>query len=167
MFAVLKASTDKLGPAAIASLGEHAGTFLEFCGFDGNDPVEGRNAGLRPLPARIPGCWTDLAACFDLCDGGNFHARTLLAYRRMLDAYKPLSKAKAERRGFSPDQYLFNADELAAVARAAIHPDNRQGRRGGEGGAEDRADGSGTDSRVRRWPGGRRGCPRRGRHHLH
>ena len=44
----------------------------------------------------------------------------------MLEAYKPLFKAKTGR-GFSPEHYLLNADELAAVARTAIHPDNRQG----------------------------------------
>ncbi len=71
--------------------------------------------------------WTDLATYFDQNDGGNSHRRTLPAYRRMLEVYEPLFKAKAEGRGFGPDQYLFSADELAAVARAAIHPDNRQG----------------------------------------
>ena len=44
----------------------------------------------------------------------------------MLEAYKPLFKAKTGC-GFSPEHYLLNADELAAVARTAIHPDNRQG----------------------------------------
>ena len=126
MFRILKASTDSLGPAAVASLGKHAGMFLAFHGFDANDPVEGRMLGYARYLLETDR-WTDLAAYFDQNDGGNSHRRTLPTYRRMLEVYEPLFKAKAEGRGFGPDQYLFSADELAAVARAAIHPDNRQG----------------------------------------
>jgi uncharacterized protein len=127
MFRVLKVSTDKLGPAAVDGLGEHAGLLLTFCGFDASDPVEGRMLGYaRHLLATDR--WTDLAAYFDQRhDRGNSHRRTLPQYRRMLETYEPLFKAKAEGRGLTPDQYLFSVDELAAVARAAIHPDNRQG----------------------------------------
>jgi uncharacterized protein len=127
MFRILKASTDRLGPAAVASLGEHAGTFLAFDGFDVSDPVEGRMLGYARYLLETDR-WTDLAVYFDdKHERGNSHRRTLPAYRRMLEAYEPLLKAKTEGRGFGPDQYLFSADELAAVARAAIHPDNRQG----------------------------------------
>jgi uncharacterized protein YfbU (UPF0304 family) len=126
MFRILKASTDKLGSAAVASFGKHAGTPLAFHGFDANDPVEGRMLGYARYLLETDR-WTDLAAYFDQNDGGNSHRRTLPAYRRMLEAYEPLFRAKTEGRGFGPDQYLFSADELAAVARAAIHPDNRQG----------------------------------------
>jgi hypothetical protein len=45
----------------------------------------------------------------------------------MLEVYKPLSQAKMSERGFGHKQYLFNADELAAVAEAAVHPDHRRG----------------------------------------
>jgi len=127
MFRILKASTDKLGPAAVASLGKHAGTLLAFRGFDLNDPAEGRMLGYVRYLLETDR-WTDLAAYFDdKHEGGNSHRRTLPTYRRMLEAYESLSEAKTEGRGFGPDQYLFSPDELAAVARAAIHPDNRQG----------------------------------------
>ena len=127
MFRILKASTDKLGSAAVDGLGKHAGALPAFRGFDANDPVEGRMLGYaRHLLATDR--WTDLAAYFDpQHDGGNSHRRTLPTYRRILEAYEPLFKAKTEGRGFDPDQYLFSAGELAAVARAAIHPDSRQG----------------------------------------
>ncbi len=127
MFRILKASTDKLDPAAVASLGEHAGTLLAFHGFDANDPVEGRMLRYARYLLETDR-WTDLAEHFDdKHERGNSHRRTLPTHRRMLEAYEPLFKAKTEGRGFGPDQYLFSADELAAVARAAIHPDNRQG----------------------------------------
>jgi uncharacterized protein len=127
MFRILEASTDRLGPAAIDGLGMHAGALLAFRGFDANDPVEGRMLGYaRHLLGTDR--WTDLAVYFDKQhDGGNSHRRTLPTYRRMLETYEPLFKAKTEGRGLDPDQYLFNPDELAAVARAAIYPDNRQG----------------------------------------
>lgn len=125
MFSILNSSTDKLGPAAVASLGQHAGTLLAFHGFDASDPVEGRMLGYARYLLETDR-WTNLAADFDQNDGGNSHRRTLPTYRRMLEAYEPLFKAKAKGRGFGPDQYLFSADELATVARAGIHPDNRQ-----------------------------------------
>ena len=127
MFRILKVSTEKLGPAAVVGLGKHAGTLLTFHGFDVNDRVEGRMLGYARYLLETDR-WTDLAEYFDdKHEGGNSHRRTLPAYRRMLEAYEPLFRAKTEGRGFGPDQYLFSADELAAVARAAIHPDNRQG----------------------------------------
>jgi hypothetical protein len=42
MFRILKASTDRLGPAAVTSLGKHVGKLLASHGFDSNDLVEGR-----------------------------------------------------------------------------------------------------------------------------
>lgn len=126
MFRILKASTDRLGPAAVTSLGKHAGALLAFHGFDANDRVEGRMRSYARYLLETDR-WTDLATDFEQNDGGNSHRRTLPTYRRMLEAYEPLFNAKTEGRGFGPDQCLFNADELAAVARAAIHPDNRQG----------------------------------------
>jgi uncharacterized protein len=124
MFRILKASAAKVGPAIIAGIGEQAGAFLEFRGFDGNDSLEGRMLGYARYLLETDR-WTDLAEDLARHDGGNSHSRTLPSYQRMLGVYEPLFKAKSEGRGFSSDQYLFSADELAAVARAAIHPDNR------------------------------------------
>jgi uncharacterized protein YfbU (UPF0304 family) len=127
MFLILRASTDRLDAVGIASLGNHAEALLAFCGFDLNDPLEGRMLGYARFLLETDR-WTDLAEYFDdKHERGNSHGRTLPTYRRMLEAYEPLFNAKTEDRGHGPDQYLFSADELAAVARAAIHPDNRRG----------------------------------------
>ena len=124
MFSVLGPSVDKLDPADVASLGHDAVALLAFRGFDGNDSIEGRMLGYAKYLLATDR-WTNLADYFDRNDSGNSHWRNLPTYRRILEAYKPLIKAKTEGRGFSPEHYLLNADELAAVARAAIHPDNR------------------------------------------
>ncbi len=125
MFRVIRASVNKLGAGVVASL-EYA-TFLELAGFDANDPLEGRLLYYaRHLLATDR--WTDLADYFDDAhEGGNSHHQALPAYRRMLEVYEPLLKAKASGRGLGPDHFLFSADELAAIARAAVHPDNRRG----------------------------------------
>jgi len=44
----------------------------------------------------------------------------------MLEVYEPLFKAKASGRGLGPDHFLLSAYELAAIAGAALHPDNRR-----------------------------------------
>ena len=59
-------------------------------------------------------------------ESGNSHMRTVPIYGRMLEVYKPMLKAQTDERGLGPKQYLFDADELAAVAQAAVHPDHRQ-----------------------------------------
>jgi uncharacterized protein len=125
MFRVIRASVNRLGPESIECL-EHA-AFLEFAGFDANDPLEGRLLYYtRHLLATDR--WTDLAVYFDDAhDGGNSHRQVLPAYRRMLEVYEPLFKAKASGRGLGRDHFLFSADELTAIARAAVHPDNRRG----------------------------------------
>jgi uncharacterized protein YfbU (UPF0304 family) len=127
MFQILKASMDELGPAAVTALDEHAEAFLTFGGFDLNDPFESRLLGYaRYLLATDR--WTDMALYFDdKHERGNSHMRTVPIYRRMLEVYTPLVKAKMNERGFNPKQYLFGADELAAVVVAAVHPDHRQG----------------------------------------
>lgn len=127
MFCVLKASVEELGPDVVARLGEHAEAFLTFRGFDLNDSFESRLLGYaRYLFATDR--WTDLALYFDdKHERGNSHMRTVPIYRRMLEVYKPLYKAKTDGRGFGPKQHLFGADELAEVVRAAIHPEHRQG----------------------------------------
>jgi uncharacterized protein len=125
MFRVIRASVNKLGSGAVAGL-EHA-AFLEFAGFDASDPLEGRLLYYaRHLLATDR--WTDLADYFDDAhEGGNSHHQALPSYRRMLEVYEPLFKAKASGRGLGPDHFLFSADELAAIAGAAVHPDNRRG----------------------------------------
>ena len=71
--------------------------------------------------------WTDLADYFDAAhDGGNSHHQALPPYRRMLEAYEPLFKARTSGRGLGPDHFLFSADELDAIAGAAVHPENRR-----------------------------------------
>jgi uncharacterized protein len=126
MFRILKASMDELGPDGVADLHEHAGMLLTFRGFDLNDPFESRLLRYaRYLLATDR--WTDLARHFDNeHECGNSHRRTVPIYRRMLEVYEPLLKAKADERGLGPKQYLLVADELAAVAQAAVHPDHRQ-----------------------------------------
>jgi uncharacterized protein YfbU (UPF0304 family) len=127
MFLNLKASMDELGPDAVADLGEHAEAFLTFGGFDLNDLFEGRLLGYTRY-LLVTDRWTDLALHFDdKHERGNSHMPTVPTYRRMLEVYKPLLQAKTNDRGFGPKQYLFNADELAAVAQAAVHPDHRRG----------------------------------------
>ena len=124
MFRIIRASVNKLGSEAVAGL-EHA-PFLEFAGLDANDPLESRLLYYaRHLLATDR--WTDLADYFnDAHDGGNSHHQALPSYRRMLEVYDPLFKAKASSRGLGPDHFLFSADELAVIAGAAIHPDNRR-----------------------------------------
>jgi hypothetical protein len=61
----------------------------------------------------------------DKHERGNSHSRTVPVYRRMLEVYKPL-EAKTNERGFDPNQCLFGAEQLAAVAQAAVHPDHRR-----------------------------------------
>jgi len=120
MFRVIKASVNRLSPGAVASL-EHAG-LLEFAGFDANDPLEGRLLYYARHLLETDR-WTDLAEYFDDAhDGGNSHHQALPSYRRMLEAYEPLFKAKAGGRGLGPDHFLFSAHELATIARAAVHP---------------------------------------------
>ena len=127
MFSLLGSSVDKLGSAAGDRLGQDAMALLAFRGFDLNDPLEGAMLGYaRYLLAT--GRWTSLAGYFDKHDGGDSHRRNLPAYQRMLEVYQPLFKAKAGR-GFTPEHYLLDSDELAQVAQAAVHPDNRQGTR--------------------------------------
>lgn len=118
MFRVVKASADRLDPGVLAGL-EHA-AYLEFRGFDLNDPLEARLLYYaRYLLATDR--WTDLAEYFDRAhEDGNSHHRTPLSYQRMLKAYEPLFKARV--RG---TDLMFSPDELEAVASAAIHPDNR------------------------------------------
>lgn len=125
MFRVVRASVNRLDSGAIVGL-DHA-VFLEFAGFDANDPLEGRLlCYARHLLATDR--WTDLADYFDAAhDGGNSHHQALPSYRRMLEVYEPLVKAKASGRGLGPDHFLFSAGELAAIASAAIHQENRQG----------------------------------------
>ena len=97
MFRVIRASVNRLGPSAVAGL-EHTG-LLEFAGFDANDPLEGRllNYARHLLETDR---WTDLANYFDDAhDGGNSHHQALPSYRRMLEAYEPLFKAKAKAAG--------------------------------------------------------------------
>jgi uncharacterized protein YfbU (UPF0304 family) len=120
MFRVIRASVNRLGPGAVAGL-EHAG-LLEFAGFDANDPLEGRLLYYARHLLETDR-WTDLADYFDHAhDGGNSHHQVLPSYRRMLEAYEPLFKAKARGRGLGPDHFLFSAGELAAIASAAVHP---------------------------------------------
>ncbi len=125
MFTVLGSSLDKLDPAGLASLGEDAVARLAFSGFDGNDALESRMLAYAKYLIETDR-WTNLAGHFEQNDGGNSHWRTLSAYQRMLEAYTPLYEAKVKR-GFGPDHHLLDAGELAQVARAAIHPANRQG----------------------------------------
>lgn len=68
---------------------------------------------------------TNLAGYFEGNTGGNSHWRTLPTYQRMLEVDTPLYMAKVKR-GFGPDHHLLDAGELAQVARAAVHPANRQ-----------------------------------------
>jgi uncharacterized protein len=124
MFRVIRASVNKLGSEAIAGV-VHA-PFLEFAGFDANDPLEGRLPSYTHYLLATDR-WTDLADYFDHAhDGGNSHHQVLPSYRRMLEVYEPLFKAKASGRGLGPDHFLFSADELAAIAGAAVHPGNRR-----------------------------------------
>jgi hypothetical protein len=125
MVRVIRASVNRLAPESLAGL-EHA-ALLEFAGFDANDPLEGRLLYYaRHLLATDR--WTDLADYFDDAhDGGNCHHQALPSYRRMLEVYEPLFKARASGRGLGPDHFLFSADELDAIARAAVHPENRRG----------------------------------------
>jgi uncharacterized protein len=126
MFRLLKASMDELGPDVVAGLDDHAEAFLTFRGFDLNGPFESRLLRYaRYLLATDH--WADLALYFDdKHERGNSHMRKVPTYQRMLEVYKPLLKAKENERGFDPKQYLFGADELAAVVRSAVHPDRRQ-----------------------------------------
>lgn len=125
MFSVLGPSVDRLDPTELASLGEDAMGHLAFRGLDGNDALESRMLAYAKYLIET-GRWTNLAGYFEQNDGGNSHWRTLPAYQRMLEAYTPLYMAKVKR-GFGPDHHLLDAGELAQVARAAIHPANRQG----------------------------------------
>ncbi|HEX6527633.1 MAG TPA: YfbU family protein [Streptosporangiaceae bacterium] len=107
--------------ATVTGIGVENADFLEFRGFDLNDPIEGTLLcyGRHLLAADR---WTDLAEYFDdKHDRGNYHSRRLPSYRRMLEVYEPMSEAKTSGgRGLNLDHFLFSADELTAVARAAL-----------------------------------------------
>ena len=123
MFTVLGSSLDKLDPAGSASLGEDIAARLAFRGLDGNDELESRMLAYAKYLIETDR-WINLAGFFEQNDGGNSHWRNLPTYQRILKAYTPLYKAKVKR-GFGPDHHLLDAGELAVVAQAAIHPDNR------------------------------------------
>jgi uncharacterized protein YfbU (UPF0304 family) len=126
MFLMVKTSIKALPSDTLAELPEHAESFLTFDGFDLNDTHEAKLLSYaRYLLAT--GRWTDLATHFDdEHERGNSHSLRVSMYRRMLDVYKPLFKAKTEEWGRGPERYLLDVDELAAIAEAAIHPDNRR-----------------------------------------
>jgi uncharacterized protein YfbU (UPF0304 family) len=123
MFTVLGPSLDKLDPAVLASIGEDAVARLAFSGFDANDALESRMLAYAKYLIETDR-WTNLAGHFKQNDSGNSHWRNLPTYQRMLEAYTPLYEAKVKR-GFGPDHHLLDAGELAVVAQAVIHPDNR------------------------------------------
>lgn len=114
MFRFLKDSAERLGLDPVPPA-------LTFRGFDANDSFESR---LRRYAQFLisTGRWTDMAEHFDRAhEDGNSHMPMLATYRRMLDVFQPIWKAKAGR-GFSPDGLLLTTDELDQVLKAWPYP---------------------------------------------
>jgi uncharacterized protein YfbU (UPF0304 family) len=127
MFQFLKLSWDDLSPADRAVVGLDRASHLEFAGFNNRNDVEARL--LRFAQHLIDDSkWDDLAVYFDReHDHGISGFPTLPLYRRMMDVYEPIWRKKLRVGTSAPvaERYRLTADELAAVARAAIHPDHR------------------------------------------
>lgn len=118
MFDQLETAFLRLDDAERASLGEHADYAVRFRGFDANDSYE---SSLRTYAQHLiaDGRWTSLAYHFEddaPHDRGNSHMPTIDTYRRMLDAFTPLSRGRMR---------MLNRDEIAKVLAARVHPSNR------------------------------------------
>lgn len=128
MFEVLERSFAKLPSGDQARVGEHAPITLVFRGFDANSRREGR---LLTYAQRLiaDGKWEKLADRFDRAnDRGNSHYPMVERYERMLAEFTPIWSAKvrdAAVGGGRKGGYDLSAEQLAAVARASVHPSKR------------------------------------------
>lgn len=125
MFTVLKASVERLGTTAVASLDERASAALTFRGFDMNDRREGAMLGYaRHLLAS--GRWEVLAEFFDdRHERGNSHMPTLDTYRRMLDVFLPVQHRMVSGDLRGRDRFDLTRPELTEIIHAWHHPDRR------------------------------------------
>jgi len=118
MFRVIRASTDRLGEAKVAALGDHAVHALTFQGFDANHSFEGR---LRSYARHLieTGRWEELADRFDdERERGNSHIPMLATYQRMLAVFMPTWERKVSSRGYGPERLHLTVKELRDVLAA-------------------------------------------------
>lgn len=119
MFDQLETAFERLDDDDRASLGEQADYAVRFRGFDANDRYE---SSLRTYAQHLiaDGRWSSLAYHFEKGsphDRGNSHMPTIDMYRRMLDAFSPLSRGRMR---------MLNRDEIAKVLAARVHPSHRR-----------------------------------------
>lgn len=105
-----------------ADVGDESGVDenrIAFLGFDGN--YETKQLLLAKFLIGQEGHWDELKGAGDHL---NSHWPVIDTYRRMLAVWKPIAE---RRRGkvAAPDRPLLSADDIRAIADAAIHPENR------------------------------------------
>jgi uncharacterized protein YfbU (UPF0304 family) len=119
MFSVLEASVEQLAPGQLDGLGERAEWSLRFRGFDGQDSKETRYLSYARFLVETER-WPNLADRFDSAHRwGNSHAPFLHSYLRMLDAFRPVWRARLASGGHAPEQLRLTPDELGPVLAAS------------------------------------------------
>jgi uncharacterized protein YfbU (UPF0304 family) len=93
---------------------------LQYMGFDHNDPLEAKMAGYV-LFLVDHDRWEEQRDFVHGRTGGNSHMPVLDMYLRMLAEYRRITAG----RRLPGSRGLLNAEELRAVADAAVHPANR------------------------------------------
>lgn len=95
---------------------------LSFSGLDGNDPLESQLGEYVRFLVEDDR-WTENAEFVLGPAKGNSHARMVPVYSRMLTQYRAIRQSRPQ--GYTRASYLLTLEELQAVEKASIHPDNR------------------------------------------
>lgn len=125
MFERLEDSYNELTDAEREHLGQHGQYAVRFRGFDANHRRESRLLGYARHLIE-DGRWESLAVYFTREHShGNSHHQTYGTYERMREVFMPIWKQKLRAGTGNRSDYLLDADQIAQVLRAAIHPSNR------------------------------------------
>jgi len=122
MFRICQYSIRRLGETGVTVPTELSRS-LTFRGFDHNRPLE-HHMSMYVKHLVEDERWSEIAPLLEKT-GGNSHIPMLETYDRMLAEYRRLMDPR-QRAAF--DDFALTAEELATIAAARIHPDNR-GRR--------------------------------------
>ncbi|PZF09950.1 YfbU family protein [Curtobacterium sp. MCPF17_011] len=96
---------------------------LQYRGFDFNDDLEGKMGSyVQYLVSK--GRWQEQSDFVEGHDGGNSHFPMLETYMRMLAEYRRIRERRRPQLGGSG--YALTLEELTALSREWIHPDNRR-----------------------------------------
>lgn len=118
MFQTVKWSIDDLDEEE-GQLTEREAHALTFHGFDFNDPVEG-HMGIYVRHLVTEDRWKEQMTVVHGGEHGNSHVPMREAYSRMLAEYRKLDRQRPTRR-----YGRLAKAELAQIAEAWVHPDNR------------------------------------------